>query len=70
MWLLYARSTVASCPVVSTVTVPDQVIMCCYLPSQAILASIVWVALYGMFKQFKDVYKFWKLCWQDGVSQT
>ncbi len=37
---------------------------------QAILASIVWVALYGMFKQYRDLYKYWKLSWWDAVGTS
>ena len=34
---------------------------------QAVLASTIIVALYGMFKQVKDVHKYYKLCIPDMV---
>ena len=40
-----------------------------FFPPQAILAAVIWVALYGMFKQFKDVYKYFKLSAWDGVRR-
>ena len=35
---------------------------------QAVLASIIWVALYGMFLQFKDVWKYFKISFSDTVG--
>eukprot|EP00731_Ephydatia_muelleri_P022016 Em0014g607a len=34
---------------------------------RAVLASIIWVALYGMFLQFKDVWKYFKISFSDTI---
>ena len=42
-------------------------VVCLYV-FQSVLAAIIWVALYGMFKQTKDVWKYFKLSVWDMVS--
>ena len=37
---------------------------------QAVLAAIIWVALYGMFSQVRDIWKYFKLSIWDMVRCT
>ncbi len=42
----------------------------CMYVVQAVLAAIIWVALYGMFSQVRDIWKYFKLSIWDMVSCT